>query len=233
VNNSGLKDSGAREVFPTGGVREPNEAAKGRYDLIPTSPIRRLAVHYARGAAKYADRNWEKGLPLGRYADSAKRHLDQFLSGDRAEDHLAAVLWNTCGLMWTEEQIQAERLPVELNDLPDVVIPSRARAEASVLQARTAGSAAEQIGASRVRDAVLGDPHAPADGGKVEGDEASRAEALVADAFPRLPLGNDRNELVGAVTEALQAGKTEDDILRGWVASLSSTGVDISWTQPK
>lgn len=232
MNSSGLKDSGDRRQYVTGAQREPQDIGKGRYDLIPTSPILRLAVHYARGVAKYGDRNWEKGLPLGRYVDSAKRHLDQFLSGDRSEDHLAAVLWNVCGLMWTEEKIQAEVLPAELNDLPDVVIPSRSRAEASVLQARTAEGAAEQIGASGVRDAVLGDPHAQADGGEVEGDEARRAEALVASAFPHLPLGKDRNELVGVVTEALQAGKTEDDILRGWVASLSNTGQSASWVQP-
>lgn len=213
--NSGLKDSGKRYQYATGARREPLKDEKGRYDLIPPGPLHRLAVHYARGAKKYADRNWEKGLPLGRYVDSAKRHFDQFLSGDRSEDHLAAVLWNVCGLMWTEARIQAEVLPAELNDLPDVVIPSRSRAEASILQARTAESAAEQIGASGVRDAVLGDPHAAADGGVTTARVDARALELVERAFPRLPPDHQRS-LAADVAVALANDVPEMDIVLDW-----------------
>lgn len=113
-----VKDhGGAREQTATGGERETS-AGKGRFDLIPAYPLLRLAQHYENGAKKYADRNWEKGLPLGRFIDSAERHMNQFKDGDRTEDHLAAILWNIAGYVWTEREIAAGRLPAELNTVP-------------------------------------------------------------------------------------------------------------------
>jgi hypothetical protein len=50
--------------------------------------------------------------------DSAERHLNQFKDGDRTEDHLAAVLWNLFGYIWTEREIEEGRLPKELSDVP-------------------------------------------------------------------------------------------------------------------
>ncbi len=64
------------------------------------------------------DRNWEKGLPLSRFMDSAERHVNQFKAGDRTEDHLAAVLWNIYGVIWTEREIALGRLPKELYNVP-------------------------------------------------------------------------------------------------------------------
>lgn len=43
--------------------------------MVSPFAMRRLAQHYENGAQKYADRNWEKGMPFSRYVDSAKRHL--------------------------------------------------------------------------------------------------------------------------------------------------------------
>ena len=111
------KDSGERQEFGTGSKRDTREG-KGRFDLIPTAPLRRLAGLYERGAAKYGDRNWEKGQPLSRYIDSALRHLNCLLAGEPEEDHAAAVAWNMFGLMYTTEMIAAGRLPAELSDLP-------------------------------------------------------------------------------------------------------------------
>ena len=112
-----LKDSGQREVHATGGVREPR-TGKGRFDLVPPYPHRRLAVHYENGSLKYAERNWEKGLPLSRYLNSAESHLQDFKDGDREEDHLAAILWNIYGYIHTEREIREGRLPAELRDVP-------------------------------------------------------------------------------------------------------------------
>ena len=113
-----VKDHGGeRKLSLTGGEREVLPG-KGRFDLVPAYPHLRLAQHYENGAKKYADRNWEKGLDLGRFIDSAERHLGQFKDGDRTEDHLAAVLWNIYGYIWTEREIQAGRLPKELSTVP-------------------------------------------------------------------------------------------------------------------
>lgn len=115
-----VKDSGKRQQFPTGSVRDI-QVGKGRYDLISPIVLSRLAKHYENGSAKYGDRNWEKGQPLGRYVDSAFRHLNKFLEGHRDEDHPAAVIWNVGALIHTEEMIRRGALPSNLNDLPDYV----------------------------------------------------------------------------------------------------------------
>lgn len=92
-----------KEEFPTGSRRNSREN-KGRYDLIPVEPLMRLAQLYERGANVYGARNWEKGQPVSRFYDSAIRHLLQWASGQEDEDHLAAVLFNVMGIMFTEKQ---------------------------------------------------------------------------------------------------------------------------------
>jgi hypothetical protein len=111
-----VKDSGARQEFVTGSVRDTRDG-KGRYDLIPWYPMERLAKHYENGARKYACHNWKKGQPLSRYLDSATRHLSKYMQGKREEDHLVACVWNLFGYLWTEHQVELKRLPPELNDL--------------------------------------------------------------------------------------------------------------------
>lgn len=110
-----VQDSGERSQFSTGAVRDTG-AGKGRFDLISPYALKRLAVHYENGAKKYGDRNWEKGIPLARFLDSALRHLNTFRDGDRSEDHLSAVLWNVVGFLHTEREVREGRLPVELRD---------------------------------------------------------------------------------------------------------------------
>ena len=115
-------DSGKREAFKTGSVRD-TRIGKGRYDLLPFSALDRLARHYENGAVKYGDRNWELGQPLGRYIDSAIRHISKWMRGMSDEDHLAAAAWNILGCIHTEEQIQSKKLGKELlQGLPKEVI---------------------------------------------------------------------------------------------------------------
>lgn len=104
------KDSGKRQKFDSGMVRDTQEG-KPRYDLIPTEGLHRLADLYARGAEKYDDNNWQKGQPFSRAYASLFRHVIAWREGDRSEDHLAAVAWNSFALMWYEEN------KPELNDL--------------------------------------------------------------------------------------------------------------------
>jgi hypothetical protein len=88
-----LKDSGKREEFESGMVRDTREA-KGRYDLITPFGLRRLALVYEKGAKKYNSRNWEKGGSFSRFIDSAERHLEAYKMGMEDEDHLAQAAWN-------------------------------------------------------------------------------------------------------------------------------------------
>lgn len=95
------KDSGQREQFDTGAKRDTQEG-KPRYDLIPPQPLKRLAELYARGAEKYDDHNWTKGMPTSRFLASLERHLQDYKAGKVDEDHLAAVIFNAMGIMYFE-----------------------------------------------------------------------------------------------------------------------------------
>ena len=112
-----VKDSGKRQEFVTGSVRDTN-IGKGRFDLIPPYALLRLAQHYENGAIKYGSRNWELGQPLSRYIDSAMRHLIKVLMGVDDEDHLSAACWNILAIIETQKRIEIGILPKELNDLP-------------------------------------------------------------------------------------------------------------------
>ncbi len=112
-------------VISTGSKRDSRKG-KGRFDLLPAVPLRRLAGLYERGAEKYGDRNWEKGQPLSWYLDSAFRHLVDFIEGKRDEDHLIAVAWNAFGFIATEARIKAGLLPAELDDINGVFTPKEA-----------------------------------------------------------------------------------------------------------
>lgn len=65
----------------------------------------RLARRYEGGAAVHGDRNWEKGVPVSRCLDAARRHLCQALAGQIDEDHLGAALWNCVAMLhfWDTE----------------------------------------------------------------------------------------------------------------------------------
>ena len=60
-----------------------------------------VARHFENGALKYGEHNWEKGIPISRYIDSALRHLMKDLAGETDEDHAAAFVWNLMCCAWT------------------------------------------------------------------------------------------------------------------------------------
>jgi hypothetical protein len=117
VNEFVVKDSGKREDFETG-ARRDTRTGKGRFDLIPTMALRRLAQVYEKGAVKYGDKNWQKGQPLSRYLDSCLRHVAAAADGQEDEDHLFQAVWNLVALAWTLEEVRGARLPAALADLP-------------------------------------------------------------------------------------------------------------------
>lgn len=91
---------------------------KGLPSEIPPIAIRLIAQRFEDGALKYSRGNWRKGIPLSRYQDAIMRHTLAWAEGDLAENHLAAVGWNMAAAAWTEEEVNAGRLPAELDDLP-------------------------------------------------------------------------------------------------------------------
>lgn len=105
-----VKDSGKREEFASGMVRDTADG-KTRYDLVLDGPMfHRLAEHLTKGAQKYAPRNWMKATgpaELERFRESAVRHFFQWLHGDTDEDHAAAVFFNINGYEYVKARNDA------------------------------------------------------------------------------------------------------------------------------
>lgn len=112
-----IKDSGERRTFTTGANRDL-AYGKGRFDQLPWRVIRALAIHFERGCLKYGERNWEKGIPVHAYFDSATRHLAAAMDGRTDENHLIAALWNLVCAYETILRIQESSLPDDLYTMP-------------------------------------------------------------------------------------------------------------------
>jgi hypothetical protein len=112
-----IKDSGERQAFDTGAVRDA-AADKICYELISPLFEERLAGWLTQGARKYARRNWEQGIPIERCFASLRRHLHAWQLGQSDEDHLAAAACNLMFIIHNEEAIKHGLLPSELNDMP-------------------------------------------------------------------------------------------------------------------
>lgn len=88
-------------------VKSSTGAEKGskieRYDLIPAEPLRLLAQHYGRGAAKYEDRNWEAGYDWSLSFAALMRHAWAFWGGEDIDPetgtpHIIAAAWHCFAL---------------------------------------------------------------------------------------------------------------------------------------
>lgn len=106
-----IRDSGDRREFESGAVRDMQEG-KGAMWLLPFYALLRLSKHYEAGAAKYGPMNWNKGINVSSFMDSALRHIAKYMCGCDDEDHLAAAAFNILGAM------EMEATHPELNDVP-------------------------------------------------------------------------------------------------------------------
>lgn len=60
-----------------------------------------VSKHFEDGAKKYGENNWQKGIPVRCYIDSAIRHYLKYLRGDKDEPHDRAFCWNILCAIWT------------------------------------------------------------------------------------------------------------------------------------
>ena len=58
---------------------------KTRYDLVPAFAQEQYARVLTRGAEKYAERNWEKGMTWSKVLASLERHLAAIKRGEDYE----------------------------------------------------------------------------------------------------------------------------------------------------
>lgn len=89
--------------YTTGAVRDTG--GKGRCDLLPHSALLRVARHMENSLADHEERNWERGLPMHCFLDSAMRHIFKYMDGMVDEDHLAAAATNLLMALWTEAHL--------------------------------------------------------------------------------------------------------------------------------
>jgi hypothetical protein len=108
-----IKDSGKRQEFDSGMVRDTTED-KTDYTLVLDGPMfRRWAVHLTKGAKKYSKRNWMKAAgqeELDRFKESALRHFIAWYYGETDEDHAAGVLFNVNGAEYVSEKARLTKL---------------------------------------------------------------------------------------------------------------------------
>lgn len=114
-----VKDSGERQSFETGMVRDTSEG-KGSPSSLPFNAITRLSKHLELGCRnKYPKNNYKLGSPASRFFDSAFRHLIAWAANtDPSEDHLAACLFNVAGIIELEEGIKNGMHDPKLMDMP-------------------------------------------------------------------------------------------------------------------
>lgn len=59
-----------------------------------------VSKHFEEGAKKYGENNWQKGIPVNCYLDSAIRHYLKYRRGDKDEPHDRAFVWNIMCCIW-------------------------------------------------------------------------------------------------------------------------------------
>ena len=72
---------------------------KQYHGFAPTMLLE-VAKHFEDGAKKYGENNWQKGIPVHCYIDSAVRHYLKWLRGDTDEPHDRAFVWNLMCCIW-------------------------------------------------------------------------------------------------------------------------------------
>jgi hypothetical protein len=106
------------EQLQAEGVKDDSQ--KIRLDLIPVVPLFLLGDVYTRGAKKYADHNWRKGIKWSRIFAALLRHAWKWFNGEKCDPedgqhHLASVAWCAFTLM------EYELSHPEMDDRPEQV----------------------------------------------------------------------------------------------------------------
>lgn len=111
------KDSGARQEYDSG-MRRDLQDDKPRFDLLLVDGqpyeeqfLTRFAALLERGASKYGPRNWQLAdsqEELDRFRASGLRHMMQWASGERDEDHAVAVAFNLMAYEYVQWKLKQE-----------------------------------------------------------------------------------------------------------------------------
>lgn len=103
------------EAFPMGVVNTKQRMA---------NTLLEVAKHFEEGAEKYGENNWQKGLPVKSYINSAVRHYLKWLRGDEDEPHDRAFCWNILCAIWTcKHKPELNEYGLKTCPVCDTVIP--------------------------------------------------------------------------------------------------------------
>ena len=98
---------GSVALFKNGNYENPTHLynalvyfARDNYGGCLETMFLEVAKHFEEGAKKYGENNWQKGLPMNCYIDSAVRHYIKWRRGDRDEPHDRAFVWNVMCCIW-------------------------------------------------------------------------------------------------------------------------------------
>lgn len=94
--------TGSVREFESGAKRDSNDN-KIRPDLISPKMLKALGKVLADGAKHYGERNWEKGMPLAVFKESAARHYVSWMNNETDEDHAAKLIFNIMGYIHFRE----------------------------------------------------------------------------------------------------------------------------------
>lgn len=91
------------DKFKRGGEIKDLFRVLDRFRIFPDMETELLEVskHFEEGAEKYGEDNWQKGLPIKCYINSAVRHYLKLIRGDNDERHDRAFVWNIMCAIWT------------------------------------------------------------------------------------------------------------------------------------
>ena len=158
------RDSGAREEFDSGMVRD-TAAGKVRWHLVADGPmLGRWAGLLTRGADKYQDdearakgepNNWLKARGQGeyqRFRESAFRHFMDWFYGKEDEDHGAAVFFNINGAEFVREVMEGGQAETTLSEGPGPDVVTSATEEGQGGSDGAAASREEEASMASVRD---------------------------------------------------------------------------------
>lgn len=121
--NVGFKKISEGETkFVTGAQRDARRG-KGAFQWVPWDAMFLVSRIYEEGNLGRSkdgtgdDRNWENGMPIQTFVQSAINHLSAYLAGDRSEAHLPQAAWNIINAIQTSIWVYMGWRPAELNRL--------------------------------------------------------------------------------------------------------------------
>ena len=125
--NVNFKKTAAVETQYSTGAQRDNRTGKGALHWMPWDAVWLVSNIYEngnKGRSKNAnkdghDRNWENGMPILDFLQSALNHITAHISGDRSEPHISMAVWNLLNYLQTSIWITLGFRSAELNKLPN------------------------------------------------------------------------------------------------------------------